>query len=267
MGLQERTKRRLIANAFAILAVALVMWLFTSKRGGEKTASTESISVLKVAVDLAPNGLQVDSLAELSGRPKELLDLLLSNQEKELVPFTTRAEALVALMAGEVQLYATSMPYSSVGDMDGITATEWLYTSRFSLLFHEGDADWASRFSSDSTSTVVVSEGDQAAVTILENLSELTYPSLRIEVREASPLELGAELSKRRITYLMCDSAIAESIVAVDSTLQVSHDVGFDLHQVWLVRDSDDRLRNMLDTAIVAHRGSREWMRIINSNK
>ena len=267
MELNQRSKKRVLANGFAILAVALVMWLYTSRNGNKEVAPAVDTSVLRVAVDLSPNGLQVDSLGKLSGKQKELLDLLLPEIEKELVPFTNRTEALSALTTGQVQLYATSMPYSLGGDLDGVTATEWLYASRFSLLFHEKDADWASRFSGDTISTVVVSKEDQIAVTILENLSELTYPSLRIEVRDGSPLQLGVELSKGHITYLMCDSDIAESIVEVDSTLELSHDVGFDLHQMWLVNNTHDSLRLALDSAIIAQRGSEEWKRIINSNK
>lgn len=264
MVYSQRSKKRLIANAFAILAVALVMWLYTSKNNHRELPPTDT---LKVAVDLSPNGIRVDTLGQLTGKAQELLSLLLPEREKEIVPFTNRTEALRALSTGEVQLYATSIPYSSASELDGIKATEWLYASRFSLIYHRENADWASRFSSDTVSTVVVSKEDQAAVTILENLSELTYPSLKIEVRDETPLQLGIELAKGQITYLMCDSDIAESIVAVDSTLQLSHDVGFDLHQVWLVHEREDSLLQALDSAIVTLRDSKEWIRIINSNK
>ncbi|MDD7437558.1 MAG: hypothetical protein PUK66_01775 [Bacteroidales bacterium] len=267
MALNQKSNKRILANGFAILAVALAMWLFANRNNREDATSVDA-SILKIAVDLSPNGLQVDSLGNLSGKQKELLDLLLPRQQKELVPFTNRTEALSALTAGEVQLYATSMPYSSASNLDNsIIATEWLYASHFSLLFNERNADWVNQFSGDSISTVVVSKEDQVAVTILKNLSELTYPSLRIEVRDEPPLQLGVELSKGQITYLMCDSDIAESIVRIDSTLMLSHDVGFDLHQVWLVNSAQDSLRLALDSTIIALRGSKEWIRIINSNK
>lgn len=265
MALDQKTKRRIVANGFAVLAAALVMWLYTSKHKEKASIPSTNDSIIKIAIDLSPNGLQIDSLGNLSGKQKELLDLLLPDYEKEIKPFTSRVEALAALSSGEVQLYATSMPFSSANDLKDITATEWLYASHFSLLYHEKDAQWSSRFSGDSTSTVVVSKEDQAAITILENLSELAYPSLKVEMRDESPVQLGVELSKGNISYLMCDSDIAESIIKVDSTLQLSHDVGFDLHQVWLVNSKQDSLRVALDSAIIALRDKEEWLKIINN--
>lgn len=263
----QRSKRRIIANGFAILAVALAMWLYTNRNNKQEEVPIVESTILKVAVDVSPNGLQVDSLGNLAGKQKVLLDLLLPDRQIELVPFTNRSDALDALAAGDVQLYATSMPSSSASKLENIVATEWLYASRFSLLYSEKNSDWESKFSGDSLTTVVVSKEDQVAVTILENLAELTYPSLKVEVKDESSLQLGVKLSKGHITYLMCDSDIAESIVSVDSTLQLSHDVGFDLHQVWLINSSEDSLRLALDSAIIAQRGSKKWLKIINSDK
>ena len=73
MELNQRSKKRVLANGFAILAVALVMWLYTSRNGNKEVAPAVDTSVLRVAVDLSPNGLQVDSLGKLSGKQKECM--------------------------------------------------------------------------------------------------------------------------------------------------------------------------------------------------
>ena len=103
-----------------------------------------------------------------------------------------------------------------------------------------------------------------AAITIVENLAELNYPSLSIERSELPTMQLATKLSKREIDYLICDKNLADAIVAVDSTLQSSKGIGFELQQVWLVNATADSLKVAIDSAIIAKRGSQEWLDIIN---
>ena len=66
------------------------------------------------------------------------------------------------------------------------------------------------------------------------------------------------------IDYLICDKNLADAIVAVDSTLQSSKGIGFELQQVWLVNATADSLKVAIESAIIAKRGSQEWLEIIN---
>lgn len=259
-----RWNRRLITNGLAILSVALIMWVAMGRQSSPSHPQVES-EILKVGVDLSPNGLTVDSLGELSGKQKKLLDLIFANREYQIVPFTSRSNAIDALRNDEIQLYATSLPYSSCAMIDRAEPTEWLYTSRFSLVHHKKDSNWQSLFVGDSPVLVTVSDQDRVAITILENLAELTYPALTIDAQEKSPTQLGVVLSKGNISYLMCHSDIARSIAEVDTTLQVSHEVGFDLRQVWLVSSDNLEFKISLDSAIVAQRDTKDWLKIINS--
>lgn len=266
MSQLSKSKRVTIANGFAILAAALLMWVFTTRRAQRQTDQLTSM-VVKVAVDLSPDGLRVDSLGEITGRAKKLLELVLPQREYEIVPFATRGEAIEKLKKGEVQLYATTMPLSMANKIEGTSPTEWLYTSSFNLLHKASNTNWEADFTGEEPVTVWVSEEDQAAITILENLAELNYPSLSIERSELPTMQLATKLSKGEIDYLICDKNLADAIVAVDSTLQSSIGIGFELQQVWLVNAAADSLKVAIDSAIIAKRGSQEWLDIINELK
>nr|WP_311520540.1 hypothetical protein [uncultured Porphyromonas sp.] len=263
MSQLSKSKRVTIANGFAILAAALLMWVFTTRRAQRQSDQLTS-AVVKVAVDLSPDGLRVDSLGEMTGRAKKLLELVLPQREYEIVPFATRGDAIEKLKKGEVQLYATTMPLSMANKIEGTTPTEWLYTSSFNLLHKASNTNWEADFTGEEPVTVWVSEEDQAAITIVENLAELNYPSLSIERSELPTMQLATKLSKGEIDYLICDKNLADAIVAVDSTLQSSKGIGFELQQVWLMNAAADSLKVAIDSAIIAKRGSQEWLEIIN---
>ena len=171
MSQLSKSKRVTIANGFAILAAALLMWVFTTRRA-QRQSDQPTSTVVKVAVDLSPDGLRVDSLGEITGRAKKLLELVLPQREYD--------------------------------------------------------------------------------------------PSLSIESSELPTMQLATKLSKGEINYLICDKNLADAIVAVDSTLQSSKGIGFELQQVWLVNATADSLKVAIDSAIIAKRGSQEWLEIIN---
>ena len=263
MSQLSKSKRITIANGFAILATALLMWLFTTRRSQRESTQSDS-AIVKVAVDLSPDGLRVDSLGEMTGRAKKLLELLLPQKEYEIVPFSSRSEAIEELIKGNVQLYATTMPLSMANKIEGTKPTEWLYTSSFYLLHKGNDTDWKADFTGERPVEVWVSEEDQAAITIVANLAELNYPSLTVKKSELPTMQLAIQLSKGEVNYLICDKALAEAIVAVDSTLQSAKEIGFELQQVWLLNERSNNLRAEIDSAIIRHRGSKEWQDIIN---
>lgn len=256
------SNRRIIANGFAILAVALLMWLFTSKRNNDHPEDKANVT-LKVAIDLSPNSLKIDTIGQLTGKQKQLLDLLIPKDSFEIIPYTDREKAIQDLKHGDIDLYATAIPASIATKMEGVNCTEWLTSSSYSLVFHRNNADWQEHFTGETPTNVVISKDDIIASTILENLSELSYHSIRLDERPLSPIELSIRLSKGEIDYLVCDTEIAQSIIKIDTMLQMADNIGFDIHQVWLINSENRELKTRLDSAIIALRGSREWQEII----
>lgn len=267
MALSLKSKRITIANFFAILAAALLMWVYTNRKSSRHEVPEAKTDVVKVAVDLSADGFRIDSLGKVYGRQKELLQLLLSDRAYELVPYSSRSEALQDIAKGAIQIYATTMPKSMAQNIDGATATEWLYTSNFSLLYKGDTEDLEKRLTGDVPVNVIVSQEDPSAITILENLAELNYPALKIEVSDLSPTDLGVKLAKGQIAYLMCGSGVASAIVAADSTILTANDVSFQLQQVWLINSEQTELISEVDSAIIANRGSEQWIRIINDKQ
>lgn len=266
--LKDRPYRhRLLSNLFAILAGALIMWLFTTHRNAKKHETEQASTILQVAVDLSADGLRIDTTGVISGHQVELLELLLNGREYVLVPYSSRAEALDELSTGKVSLYATSFPYSASHEVENIVPTEWLYSSSFSLLYSDQHTDWASEFTGDKPVDVYVSTEDQAAILALQNLAELTYTAINIVESEETPIQLGVRMARNEIDFLVCDSAIANSIAEVDSTICVAHDISFDTHQSWLVNEQEVALKQALDSAIISHRGTKEWQQIISKRK
>lgn len=268
MSLSPKSKRITLTNFIAILVTALLMWIYTTKKSYDQQASPTMLDTIKVAVDLSQESFGVDSLGKVSGRPKELLDLLLPERNFELLPYSNRCKALQDITEGKVQIYATPIPKSMAQTVTGAIATEWLYTSNFSLLYREDEEkDLEIRLADERPISITVSQDDPSAITLLENLAELNYPSLNINVSSLSPIDLGVQLAKGEINYLMCESSIASAILDLDSTILVSNEIGFQLQQVWLINNQLSELKEEIDSAIIAHRGSDEWLKIINDNK
>lgn len=267
MGQVRHSKRRLISNAIAILIAALIMWVFTTNRNAKRKEANMLDATIKVAVDLSSDGIRVDTTGVLSGHQKELLDILLEGKEFELIPYTSRGEALNELSAGNVVLYATSFPYSAAYDVENVVPTEWLYSSSFSLLYDDRNAEWQNLLSGDKPIDVYVSTEDQAATVVLEHLAELTYTAIHIVESPETAVQLGIRIARNEIDFLVCDSAIAASIAEVDSTLNVAHEISFDTHQVWLVNEQEVALKQALDSAIISHRDTKEWQQIISKRK
>lgn len=79
MSQLSKSKRITIANGFAILAAALLMWLFTTRRSQRESTQSDS-AIVKVAIDLSPDGLRVDSLGEMTGRAKKTFGVTTSSE-------------------------------------------------------------------------------------------------------------------------------------------------------------------------------------------
>lgn len=261
---KHSSRKKIVLNGTAILLVALAMWLVTYKR--QSQSSYKSLDVpIKVAMDLSPNGLTVDSLGILTGEQKLLLEMLLPNDSIEIIPYTDRGKALNDIRSGAVHLYATSIPLSVANSLEGIDHTEWVFTSSVSLLYHTENKDWESRFvEGDLPCTVLVAEEDEIATIVVNNLFELAYPNIRLEKSSLSPIQLGILLSKGEIEYLVCDSAIAHSLADADTTLQIADNIGFEINQVWLIAENQEALKAKLDSAIIKTRGNKEWLNILS---
>ncbi|MDO5016814.1 MAG: transporter substrate-binding domain-containing protein [Porphyromonas sp.] len=259
----NHSKRRLLVNGIAILCAALLMWFFTSRR--HRVADSQPMpDKITVAVDFSPNGLRVDSVGQLSGVPVQLLDLILGEAQYTIKPYTDRTEALDDLRGGKVQLYASSVPYPAVAEYSGVSATEWLYTSKFSLLYRDDQLHWEQLLSGEEEVPVYVSKDDRSAITVLEHLAELNYPAIRVVESDDTPSELAIKLSKGDIAFMMCDSVIAAWISERLEHIAVSNDVGQEVRQVWLVGAENEDLRSAVDSAIINNRGSEVWHNIIS---
>ncbi|MDN4754785.1 hypothetical protein QYZ87_09690 [Porphyromonadaceae bacterium W3.11] len=265
MALTDRDKRRIISSGVWIFTIALILWAFSFFTNNRKKIVVDD-HLINVGVDLFPHEFGIDSIGLIRGNQMQLMTILLPDDSLEWVPFNTRGEAIQALRNREIQIYATSLPYSARNNYPGITATEWLYHSRFSLLYHSENNDWESKFTGNEEVIVTISEEDKVAKIMLENLSELSYPAIKIDERNESPLQLGILLVKGDIDYLVCNSKLATSIAEMDSTLHLSKNITIDTQQVWLVNEKDTLLLKRLNKRILEKRNSPEWQKIFKNN-
>lgn len=242
-----------------------MLWLFPSKRRGERATSEEHL--LRIAVDLKPGGeFMIDSTGSITGIQKQLVDLLRSDRDSvEWVPFTDRGKALSALSRNEVQLYATSYPYAHKDYLDNIEATEWLYLSSFALLFKKesGNPTWQEAIEANLPIVVHVSTQEPNASVVLENIKELAYPALMSQESNETITALSLKLVLGEIEYLLCSYNTAHAIAEVDTTLMLVDDISFKARQVWLVNSEAQALKEALDSAIIRERETETWKEIV----
>lgn len=255
----------MIGNGILIFIVALIIWIFSMK--GDKNEETiQDNHLIKIGVDLLPHEFGIDSTGTIIGFQKQLMVQLLPQDSLSWIPYNSREEAIDALRKEEIQIYATSLPYSVRQEYQDIIATEWLYHSKFSLLFHKEDIHWEDTFTGTKEVNVTISSGDKVVELMLKNLKELSYPAINIDIRKESPLQLGVLLVKREIDFLVCNSQLAASIAEMDSTLLVSENFTIDTQQVWLVNSKDTALLGQLNKKILEKRDSKDWTKIIENN-
>lgn len=264
MALSNSDKRRIISSGVWIFLAALIIWLFSLKGSEPKEQFVDK--QIKVGVDLSPQEFGIDSTGLLSGLQKDLIELLLPTDTLTWVPFTSRNDAIKALQEGEISIYATSLPYSISHEYEGITPSEWLYNSSFSLLYSRSNAQWEEKFVGKEEVKVTISEEDKIAEILLNNLSELSYPAITIDIRKDTPLTLGNLLSKGEIDYLVCNTQLASSIVAADTTLNISENITIGTQQVWLFNLKDSVLLDSINDKILKHRDTDKWKEIINKH-
>lgn len=264
MALSNSDKRRIISSGIWIFLAALVIWLFSLR--GQKHKQQIVDDQIKVGVDLSPQEFGIDSTGMVSGIQKELMKLLLPTDTFEWVPYSSRNSAIEALRTGEINIYATSLPYSISHEYEGIRSSEWLYNSSFSLLFNKQDAQWEDKFVGTEPIKVTISSEDKIAEILLDNLSELSYPAISVDIRQDSPVTLGSLLSKGEIQYFVCNSQLASSIVEKDSTLQISENFTIGTQQVWLFNHNDSLLLDSLNQKIIKLRDTKEWKEIVNKH-
>lgn len=262
MALTDRDKKRIISSGIFIFLAALLFWLYSSNSNRKKARDIPMAQNIKVGVDLMPYEFGIDSMGMITGIQKDLMEILLPTDTVIWIPFSSRSQAIQALAQETIDLYATSLPYSVSHDYRGIIPTEWLYHSKFSLLYHPKEADWAERFSGIDKVNVSVSREDKAARMMLENLSELTYPAVQIDEHDISPHELGLLLKKGEITYMICNSRLASAIAAMDTTILITENITLDTRQVWLVNKRNTQLLNKINERILNNRDTEEWKNV-----
>lgn len=263
MSLSRQDIQSIVYKGTFIFVLALILWYASRCSEATKVEKNSSENVLRVGVDLLPNGFGIDESGRVEGLQKKLVTTLLPEDSIIWVPFTDRNKALEALREGEISLYATSYPYAQSDDLEEILPTEWIYYENFSLLLsYEKLEHWEHMFQDvGGTVEVYVSDNEPAAKVTLNNLSELSYPAIKVVESDLNPVQLCVKLINGEIDYLLASSAIIQSVVEADSTLRVVDHIAFKTRQVWLLGSKEFELKERLNREILSQRDDiNKWL-------
>lgn len=251
----------------ALLALVLFFggyWLLFYRKGHNKIEDAPAPKV-KVAVDLSPIDFGISSSGNMEGLQYDLLSLLLPDTTVQWIPFTSRREALEALAKREVDLYATSFAWSTNETIESVATTSPLYVSGFALVHavDSTDRSWSEVFAESEHIPIYIPLEAHDIRVLLENLQDLSYPEIEIVDSEESAESLCLAVARGDIPYTICNRDIARQIRDRIGGIIVEESIAFDLHQVWVLRNDDANLLELLNRRIDEYKETYTWSEIL----
>ena len=262
-----KSRKSLLINAAIILLVALLFWVFSKDKPASTSEETVKIPEggLTIITELSPNNFVIKEDGTFGGLQPELASLFLPDTELHWLPTDSRASAVEALLDGEADIYASSVPLASGGEFEGTEATIPVYVTAFALIYPKG-TDWISDFSDTKEQTTVYGSTDDPAVErIVHNISELSYPSLKYEALALPSHEVALKVFRGEIRYALVEKKLAEKIgESTGDSVLISNDLTFSSNQVWLVKAGKDSLLLHLNERIKAAKEGAAYAEVIN---
>ena len=261
------SRKSLFINAAIIILVALLLWLFTKDRPATKDPVKMPEEGLTIITELSPNNFVIKEDGTFGGLQPELANLFLSDTKLHWLPSDSRSSAVSALLNGEADIYASSVPLASGGEFEGTTATIPVYSTAFALIYPKG-TDWISDFSDTEVETIIYGSSDDPSIErIVQNISDLSYPSLRYKALALPGQEVALKVFKGEIKYALVEKKLAEKIgETTGDSILISTDLTFSSNQVWLVKEGRDSLLNHLNERIEAAKETSAYLEVINRN-
>ncbi len=262
----RQSHKLLVAVGVMTILLSIVLMMIGRWGSMPNTQKSQDHAALRIGVDLSPIDFRLDSIGQLAGLQYELANILFPDTTLSWKPFASKEDALTALRRGEVDIYATSYPWSSEDPISGADVTVPLYVSGFALVCRQDtiNRDLTSVLHDMEQVDIYIPEKSPEIKQFLEHLRDFSYPSIRIiEKAEATPETLCADVVQGRIDYAVFDRTVAIAISERLGGLRVEMGIAFDVYQVWLVSSRDTALLPNLNTRVAEAVRSPRWHKIL----
>ncbi len=247
--LEKKPGSRILLYLLLLIAALSIMFgLKNCRRFSHGPAA--GADTLKGAMQYAPGSFYVDG-DTLAGRDYEALVAL--NIPYRIYPITDPAEGLSGLRQGRYDLVIADLPQTADSARDYIF-TEPIYLDR-QVLVQRVDSDGATPAITSPLQlggkTVTVPDGSPMA-SRLANLAREIGENININPRRATTERLLTELAlgADSVSLVVANSTLAAEIAREYPTLDYSVPVSLTQFQSWVLRPSDARLRDSLNSRL-----------------